>query len=619
MKKLLLLLLLPVCLCAQTIRPTRVSQIQWTELTTAQEAGMTLAEGSEWFNTDLNCFRLRLASSTVCLLTGVGATDAIVKTPVGNQTITGPFNLTLDGNFLLTTTGQDLCSSSVRCDAFLEDLQVAQVNNVIHVDGNKYACTAAGIASAITDVGTGVVDVKGCEGTTTISSNLTVSPDVQLLIGAGTLSLTSSNQILMKNGSSIDGIGPASIIRAADSASLSTLIKNADATNANIVVRNLRVDGNQANQVSPPGTGGLITFTDVTNFRIEDVEAINGANDGLDAVNVGSSGVITLCKVSAITRTGIKIATAKDVVVSHCDVTATQNAVEITSGSIGITVGPGVVAHDAGFDGFAVSFADALNSTQIQFIGNIARDNTLSGFNVNYTAATGTVLTEILFSGNLSFGNTNHGFVLASSDGNTFTGNVACENGRHGFSLQGSSDNTFTGNVACNNANITANSDGFNLADDSGPEVSTGNVFSGNRAFDSQGVKTQQYGIESTGGTENTVLTGNDLGGNLTGRHNLVDSAKFVLDNINSLSATDSLNFDFSGAGITCQTINLTVTGAAVGDAVYLGLPTTLQLAGVTWVAWVSATDTVQVQGCDVDSSNPNPVAATVRADVWQH
>lgn len=69
MKRLFIVLSLLVGIPAvsQTIRPTFLSHIQWTNLTTAQEAGMTLAEGSMWWNTDLNCVRLRLTASSVCL------------------------------------------------------------------------------------------------------------------------------------------------------------------------------------------------------------------------------------------------------------------------------------------------------------------------------------------------------------------------------------------------------------------------------------------------------------------------------------------------------------------------------------------------------------------------
>lgn len=86
------------------------------------------------------------------------------------------------------------------------------------------------------------------------------------------------------------------------------------------------------------------------------------------------------------------------------------------------------------------------------------------------------------------------------------------------------------------------------------------------------------------------------------------------------LSTTASLDFDLSGAGITCQDLTVTVTGAADGDSVTTGVPNALaSTAGVTFNGFVSAANTVTVRACDVTSGNPNPAAATVRADVWQH
>lgn len=85
------------------------------------------------------------------------------------------------------------------------------------------------------------------------------------------------------------------------------------------------------------------------------------------------------------------------------------------------------------------------------------------------------------------------------------------------------------------------------------------------------------------------------------------------------LSATASLDFDFSGAGITPQDLAVTVRGAAVGDVVALGLPAALQGSGIMCSAFVSATHTVTVRCLDVTSSGANPGAATVRVDVWQH
>jgi hypothetical protein len=88
---------------------------------------------------------------------------------------------------------------------------------------------------------------------------------------------------------------------------------------------------------------------------------------------------------------------------------------------------------------------------------------------------------------------------------------------------------------------------------------------------------------------------------------------------IKHLSATASLDFDFSGPGITCQDLMITVPGAADGDTVKIGKPNAAVTSGVQYFAWVSATDTVTVRGCDLTADNGNPPPQTFRADVDKH
>ncbi len=51
--------------------------------------------------------------------------DPVLKGPTSAQSITGGHSLSLDGNFLLAVTGQDICSSSIRCDIFALTLDVS--------------------------------------------------------------------------------------------------------------------------------------------------------------------------------------------------------------------------------------------------------------------------------------------------------------------------------------------------------------------------------------------------------------------------------------------------------------------------------------------------------------
>ena len=52
---------------AQTIRPSYASQVRFTQLTTAQEGGMTLLDGDVWYNNDDACLKLR-STVSVCIV-----------------------------------------------------------------------------------------------------------------------------------------------------------------------------------------------------------------------------------------------------------------------------------------------------------------------------------------------------------------------------------------------------------------------------------------------------------------------------------------------------------------------------------------------------------------------
>jgi hypothetical protein len=84
-------------------------------------------------------------------------------------------------------------------------------------------------------------------------------------------------------------------------------------------------------------------------------------------------------------------------------------------------------------------------------------------------------------------------------------------------------------------------------------------------------------------------------------------------------SATGSLNFGSLAVG-ACSVATITVTGAADGDTVALGVPQTMAGAsGLMFFGWVSAADTVSVRACNVSGGTVGLLTGTVRADVWKH
>lgn len=82
------------------------------------------------------------------------------------------------------------------------------------------------------------------------------------------------------------------------------------------------------------------------------------------------------------------------------------------------------------------------------------------------------------------------------------------------------------------------------------------------------------------------------------------------------LSATASLNFDLTA--LTVEDLTITVTGAADGDVVTLGVPNGSITTSVQYTAWVSAADTVTVRA-RTSAAGENPASGTFRATVIKH
>jgi hypothetical protein len=80
------------------------------------------------------------------------------------------------------------------------------------------------------------------------------------------------------------------------------------------------------------------------------------------------------------------------------------------------------------------------------------------------------------------------------------------------------------------------------------------------------------------------------------------------------LSATATLDFPSIGSNSTEQ-LTMTVTGAAVGDVVSLGPPSTIE-AGLVWSGFVSAENTVAIRVHNTSGGSVNPASATWRAMV---
>lgn len=82
-----------------------------------------------------------------------------------------------------------------------------------------------------------------------------------------------------------------------------------------------------------------------------------------------------------------------------------------------------------------------------------------------------------------------------------------------------------------------------------------------------------------------------------------------------AFTGSAALDFGNIAAGAS-ETLTITVTGAAVGDPVILGIPHAAFTAGLVFTYWVSAPDTVSVQCTNTSAAPIDPASATFNAVV---
>lgn len=86
---------------------------------------------------------------------------------------------------------------------------------------------------------------------------------------------------------------------------------------------------------------------------------------------------------------------------------------------------------------------------------------------------------------------------------------------------------------------------------------------------------------------------------------------------LNILSATATLDFASISANSNAS-LTMTVTGAKVGDAVFVGLPSAFN-ADLIAVGFVSATNTVTIRVHNTSSGSVDPASGTFRATVFNY
>jgi len=120
--------------------------------------------------------------------------------------------------------------------------------------------------------------------------------------------------------------------------------------------------------------------------------------------------------------------------------------------------------------------------------------------------------------------------------------------------------------------------------------------------------------IKLIGGGSRQSTPENGTINNVSGNLEFVDGGVvYIL--AKTLQKTSTLDFP-SITSLTTSTLTVTLTGAADGDLVYIGVPSAAYTAGLIFTARVSATDTVSIDCYNSTGSNIDPASASFKISI---
>ena len=393
---------------------------------------------------------------------------------------------------------------------------------------------------AVSTDGSGDYNCDGTDDQTEINEAISTLPvgGGIVRLKKGTYNLTGVVEILKSN-VVLEGEGSATIIKAANASNLGDVVRigNGGTTSyTNIAVRNLMIDGNQANQTS--GNSSPLVLWGTSSFKhsriiIENCWLTGARLDCLKVIaiedsiirnciiysNTGAAiGLFTTSQYNAITG-NVLASNSYGIYDSACNYNAMTGNV-IRNNSYGIYVSNGwreVITGNMFFTstnyGVYLIGAQRVAVTGNQFYGDswgivVGNSSNITRYNV----ITGNTLAWI----------TNHGIALYYGTGttvnNVVSGNSIFGPGGHGVYIYASSYNTITGNVIDGASRTTTNTSHSIYLSNNGTVYSTYNVISSNNCQATQTNKAAYHIREQSASDDFNLAIGNVCKDGVTGQ-----------------------------------------------------------------------------------------------------
>ncbi|MDD3007059.1 MAG: right-handed parallel beta-helix repeat-containing protein [Candidatus Pacebacteria bacterium] len=362
------------------------------------------------------------------------------------------------------------------------NLTTSSINNILYVDGTTYAQNSTGIQAAIDDLPSTGGKIILPEGTYPINNAMTFS----------------------KSNITLEGSGKSTIIRLIDGydADINLLT---DTGHSGIIISNLAIDGNYANQ-SSGSVHVIVLSSTTTNARVENCW-ISGATSSRSGIeSYASSTVIEGCTFfnNYSNSTGLHIAGGQDNVISN-----------------NIFTGPSYLIY-------------VQNSNNITISGNSFYSGDIRFWNSTNNTITGNKFRSSYL------------YFRSSSNNSTITGNFINTSGSYGIWMEASSYNSISANAI----------DGATVAGIYLSSASSYNNINGNNIQ-----TTGTYGVQEAAATEDyNVVNGNTIVGSTISPVSAIGIHTTVSGNKTS-DATEGLFDIVANVDATQSVLSLTQNG----------------------------------------------------------
>jgi parallel beta-helix repeat protein len=416
----------------------------------------------------------------------------------------------------------------------------------------------------------------GTADQTEINSALTAASGGKVLLLAGTYTIDGT--IAIPSNTTLQGIGSGSTIFSVAGAASFNMIENSDQAggNNNITIKDLRIDGNEANVTSSrdsinlDNVGSGSGATTVKGFTISNVNIVDSDGDGISLNNVSNGILENSSVVNSKGSRGVEILTGFNIQVNNNNISgngdtnillsATQDSsvtsntfnsaaglggqsVHIQNGSTENVISSNIINNNSNYGIYISSGGSTPSRNTIS--NNVIHDNTDSGISV------GTGLTTLIIGNNFNDNDstgTGDSILLSNADYAQVIGNYIAEaDGTTAINITASTTDAY---IADNKIDST------NGISDSGTDT----IYGGQ--MDASG----NFSLQAASGSSIDLLSNTDITGNLTvsGNTTLGDAAGDTLT-VNGSSIT------FANGFTSCTAINTDASGVLGCDtATYL-------------------------------------------------